>query len=197
MKATIEQLLEIGKQIVDGRIDFDLAEAIIDGEVTINPPPGYFLHHFPGDELPDMSVLEYRFSGRGSVSTLFRDGWRLGDAMPRSCANPGDRAYTLLEIPDSFVGTTIRDSRTGLNACLEDEGCRFATGAEAVTLAYYRPELQTKHPMLALGSYAVQGDGKLCYTVLTGTVKLRILGARWEKDELARGDQLLAVKLPV
>ncbi|MEK7473733.1 MAG: hypothetical protein AAB668_03355 [Patescibacteria group bacterium] len=141
-----------------------------------------------------LAALEKKFSGEGSVSTLF-DGrpWE----RHSSCANidqPGKRTFRLAEVPEEFLGKRIIDCQDDLAVHFDKTGERFAIESEAVEFADEDPEAQRKNCILALGSSTLRVGDFRCVALLLADDRCRFLSDDWVGDRLRASDRLLLVR---
>lgn len=177
--ANRHMVAEIGTMLAKGGIDYSLALALIEGRVEIVERPreqkgkpyrgdvaGTSNEHEPNRyrlyvsyaKLPGFEELFKKFFEDG-VSELY-DGrpW----VRHSSCANidetPGEREFLVAEVPEEFLGKSIRDCWDDLEAYFGKTGFRFAIETEAFEFSDAQPDLQRKNPILALGSSALLDD---------------------------------------
>ncbi|MCR4256230.1 MAG: hypothetical protein NUW08_00830 [Candidatus Uhrbacteria bacterium] len=158
-------------------------------------PPHHYRIHVSYTQLPGVAALEPKFSGKGSVSSLF-DGrpWKRHSSCAKIDETPGERIFRLAEVPEEFLGKRIRDCEDELADYFDKLGERFVIETEAVEFADEDPEAQRKNWILALGSSALFDGGNRCVTMLYAYDRDRFLDDDWVGDVLDDGGRLLLVR---
>jgi len=118
--------------------------------------------------LASFADLEKEF-GKGNVSEIF-DG-RSFQKCAEIDETPGDRVF--------LVKHFNRETKSEANIAEMDKlGYRPATHLEAYAFAKANPELQRQFWIVALGSFAVDGDGQYVAMLRSDSVR-RFLGNGW------------------